>query len=516
MATTHKSTYQDILIVGAGVFGLSTALALLNRPAYNDSKITVIDSAKVLPNPVGSSVDASRIIRADYSKLSYGKLATLAQEHWRDQTDSGWGGQGRYTETGFVQTGEGDNTYYAREALKCVQEIAKAGFPMDSTKIQELHTRDEIRKASKLPGVSGDTGYANWNSGWADAEKGVAHAIHKIKTHPNAQGRISIKPGHAVAQLLFSDSTNQCTGVICKNGTQISADLTILATGAWTGSLFNLHNRCLATGQALAYLQISKEEQEFLNDIPVIINWARGTFVIAPRNRELKIARHGFGYRNPVSVQHTSSLKSDSGKLAKHRASVPRTDTHIPTEAEVVLREALAELFPPDLDPASLPPECPKTLSTISTRPFTNTRLCWYTDTPTGDFLIDWPPLPSSGTDANRSLFIATGGSGHGYKFLPILGEYIVDAVEGNLDAEYATLWAWPSDDKLKEEHNLGSPDKTETIDITLLEGSSGGQGLRTFLECKDGSRGGPKGMILREELDKGVAVVSVHAASKL
>jgi sarcosine oxidase/L-pipecolate oxidase len=30
-----------------------------------------------------------------------------------------------------------------------------------------------------------------------------------------------------------------------------------------------------------------------------------------------------------------------------------------------------------------------------------------------------------------EGLFLATGGSGHGYKFLPVIGERIVDVVEG-------------------------------------------------------------------------------------
>lgn len=503
MASVNGSVPREILIVGAGVFGLSTALALLERPAYNGTRITVIDSAQTLPNPVGSSVDASRIIRADYSKLAYAKLACLAQEHWRDQTPSGWGGQGRYAETGFVQTGDEGQEAYARDALVSVKELAKAGFSLDAAKIQELKTQEEIRKASRLPGISGDSGYANWNSGWADAEKCVAHAIQKIKTHHNSRDRISINPGHEVIRLLFSNSTNQCTGVVCRNGVSLSADLTILASGAWTPSLVNLQNRCLATGQALGYLKITKEEQDYLTDTPVVINWTRGTFVIPPQNQELKIARHGFGYRNPVTVEHSSSTKSDT----RHHVSVPRTDTQIPVEAEKALRDGLAELFPPDLDPASLPPNCPKSLSTISTRPFTYTRLCWYTDTPTGDFLIDWPPLPSSDNAVNRSLFVATGGSGHGFKFLPILGQYIVDAIEGTLDSEYAALWAWPSDKWLKEEHDLGGEEE-ETIDTAPVDGVNGSIGLRNFFECKDGSRGGAKGLILQEELQRGVAVV--------
>lgn len=476
-----SSPPQDILIVGAGVFGLSTALTFLDRSPYDKSRITVIDSAAILPNPVGSSVDASRIIRADYAQPTYAKLACIAQESWRDQSPTGWGGQGRYTETGFVLTGDAGQDAYNKAAMQNVQDLARQGLPMQMEKIQELNDSESIRAATGLPGVSGTTGYANWNSGWADAERGVAFALYKIKTHPNNKSRVNVRPNCKVDHLLTSTS-GQCTGVELTNGEKINADLTVLATGAWTPSLFNLSQRCLATGQVIGYLQVTPEEQAYLEKTPVVINFARGTFVMPPQNHELKIARHGFGYRNPEPVHQS---------VTDRQVSVPKTDTQIPPEADVALRAALAELFPPETSSLPSKPSSastlareakyPKSLTTISTRPWSKTRICWYTDTPTGNFLFDYPPLPSS-SEKNNSLFLATGGSGHGYKFFPILGNYIVDAIERNLEPEYAQLWKW-------ELHQESQPMGEE------------------FTECKDGSRGGPKGLLLQQELERAGAL---------
>jgi trans-aconitate methyltransferase len=52
---------EDVIIIGAGVFGLSTALALARR--YPATRVTVIDR---LEPPVldGSSVDTTRCIRS--------------------------------------------------------------------------------------------------------------------------------------------------------------------------------------------------------------------------------------------------------------------------------------------------------------------------------------------------------------------------------------------------------------------------------------------------------------------
>jgi sarcosine oxidase/L-pipecolate oxidase len=56
--------------------------------------------------------------------------------------------------------------------------------------------------------------------------------------------------------------------------------------------------------------------------------------------------------------------------------------------------------------------------------------------TPTHDFLIT--PHPHC-----ASLYIATGGSFHSWKFLPVIGEYVKDMLEGTLPEKYAERWHW-------------------------------------------------------------------------
>lgn len=69
---------EDILIVGAGIFGLTTALELRER-GYE--KITVLDRY-ARPVPDGSSVDISRVIRFDYGDPVYAKMALEAMKGW--------------------------------------------------------------------------------------------------------------------------------------------------------------------------------------------------------------------------------------------------------------------------------------------------------------------------------------------------------------------------------------------------------------------------------------------------
>lgn len=56
---------------------------------------------------------------------------------------------------------------------------------------------------------------------------------------------------------------------------------------------------------------------------------------------------------------------------------------------------------------------------------------------PTGDFIVTHHPH-------RTGLFLATGGSGHGFKFLPVLGPHIVDILLRLPGARFAAKWRWP------------------------------------------------------------------------
>jgi sarcosine oxidase/L-pipecolate oxidase len=433
------STY---LIIGAGEFGLSTGLSLLRR--HPTAHITILDSSPTLPNPTGSSVDASRIVRADYAHASYARLALEAQHLWRDTSPSGWGGEGRYHEPGFLLTADKGMEGYLRCSLGNVKGL------IGGEKVEELYGREEICRASGYAGASGDWGYCNWSSGWADAEAVVGFVLKKVKQE--GEGRVVIRPGVRVERLLF-DGEGRCEGVRTGEGEEVRAEQTILAAGAWSGCLVDLRGRAMATGQPLAYIGISEEEQERMGKRPTIMNMSRGMFVIPPRKRELKVARHGFGYQNLKTLPATWKSKGscmNNGTGAKGdedmvEISVPEVKTSIPKEAELACREALREVIPE-----------------MAEREFARTRICWYCDTADGNFIITHHPK-------HKNLFVATGGSGHGFKFFPVIGEKIVDILEGK-QTEYAELWRW----------------RDPVMD---------------FAYCDDGSRSGPKGMLLHEEL---------------
>jgi glycine/D-amino acid oxidase-like deaminating enzyme len=57
--------------------------------------------------------------------------------------------------------------------------------------------------------------------------------------------------------------------------------------------------------------------------------------------------------------------------------------------------------------------------------PVTETRVCQYENTSNGDFLIDLHP-------EFDNVWLVGGGSGHGFKHGPVVGEYVTARVEGS------------------------------------------------------------------------------------
>ncbi|KAK3381604.1 putative fructosyl amino acid protein [Podospora didyma] len=486
LPTSPFSAPTSILIIGSGAFGLSTALALAQRPDFSQSSITVIDRADPLSPPSkpdvlfpardAASVDTSRVIRADYPDHAYAALAAEAQVQWRKQTNpNDLGAQGRYHESGLVLVADtptvppplaaetsavgGNNSPgrckktgmdYARGSWANVLSLASHDSAVDH--IRELPDTAAIRDAVGTGGCSGSWGYVNKGSGWADAGAAMAWLFDQVKQ----TRRVKFVAG-TVASLEHNGAA--VTGAKLSDGRTISVELIVLAAGSWTGSLLDMAGQATATGQVMAYLDLTEAEQEQLGKMPVLLNLTTGLFIIPPANRVLKVARHAYGYVNPTTLETVPLPSSPTSTSTTDVFSHPRThisdpSLSIPMEGAEELREALRQMIP---------------LPELRDRPFSSTRLCWYMDTPTGDFLIDYHPHW-------KNLFVATGGSGHGFKFMPVIGEKITDRIAHNGPPEFKGKWDW-------------KPTTGSEWESVITE---------------DGSRGGRPGLILAVELSKG------------
>ena len=338
-------------------------------------------------------------------------------------------------------------------------------------KVEALGAWEDVRRvfgAGVGRGV-GEMGYVNWSSGWVDAGGAMKRVMalvvamareRNIGRMGEGEGRVVFKRAKAT-NLLFdkcADEQRSVKGACLDTNEDIAADLTILAAGACSGALLDLSDRAEARGQVLTYVSLSPVEARSLNQMPVLLNLSSGLFIVPPARDPasgewvLKVARHAYGYKNPTPVSpegkpFTTSLPSSS-------SSTLFSHIIIPPEGEQACRTFLRHAIP-----------------WLGERPFCAKRLCWYTDTPTGDFLVTYHPYL-------KNCFLATGGSGHAFKFLPVIGEKVVMALEGVLEGELEALWGWREGDV------------------------RGG-----FEGCEDGSRGGGRGMVLREEMERGMVL---------
>ncbi len=93
------------------------------------------------------------------------------------------------------------------------------------------------------------------------------------------------------------------------------------------------------------------------------------------------------------------------------------------------LKPSKPELFAPERFPVfgdekNLREFLASTFPSLANAPILYTRVCMYSDTHDGHFWIARDP-------EREGLVVAAGDSGHGFKFAPVLGEIIADALEG-------------------------------------------------------------------------------------
>lgn len=361
---TPHSLAEPILIIGAGLFGLTQALELAIR-GYE--KVTVLDRM-VPPVPDGSSVDFNRVIRYDYADPFYGKIAQEAMKGW---TSEPW--DSFYHNTGFVMASEACNEPYIQQCRKILKEQKQSFTDFDSSR--ELARQFPVLRG----GLEGSSGYINPSGGWANAEGAIKELYQRC-----IEKGVSFMFGQrgTVTSLLRDGET--LLGVHTLSG-PVFCSKVILSTGAWTNRLINATSATSASGQPVGFVQLTAEEAKTLEAMPVVINLTSGVFIFppTPETHLLKVARHSHGFEIDVQLPLVKHVISAPNLLSNNAAS-----SFIPDEADAALKEGLRYILPQFAD-----------------RPFARRRLCWYSDTPKGDFLVDnYPGI--------KGLFVAAGGAG--------------------------------------------------------------------------------------------------------
>ncbi|KAF9892249.1 hypothetical protein FE257_002026 [Aspergillus nanangensis] len=411
---------SKIVIIGAGIFGLSTAAQLASEGHRN---ILVLDR-HVPPVPDGSSSDISRVIRFDYADDDYLRIAHEAYLKWQQSAKY----KGIFYSAPYILTGN-TSEHGQSWIKKTTAALTQRNLPW-----QKIDDAAEAKKkypvlSGALAGGSNFFGYDNQQAGWADASK----AVSQLRDDCIELGVsfISGRAGTVVA--LDTDPNKKITAVRTLAGTSVEGDHFILTAGAWSAGLVPMYHSTLATAQAVGYVRLSESEMQKYADLPIYANFSTGWFNFPPHeeSKMLKMAVHGWGYTRTPN-------REEQRAMGKHADSSPpmipprERRNFAPVEAEQRLRQGLCEILPE-----------------LGDRPFDRVALCWYTDTPTGDFIMDFHP-------DYANLFIGGAGSGHAFKFLPVLGEYMSLALKKTLPSQLAQKWRFRKDYATQEDAFVG------------------------------------------------------------
>lgn len=268
--------------------------------------------------------------------------------------------------------------------------VTKTTNALDKKKLPwyKLESAESTRK--QFPVLTGELanpgffGYNNHQAGWADAAK----AVSQLRDDCLELG-VSFISGRAGTVVGFdTDPGKKITAVRCLNGDRVSGDHFVLAAGAWSSGLVPMYNSTLATAQVLGYMRLTPTEMQKYKSLPIYSNSSTGWFNFPPHEdfQTLKVAIHGWGYtRTPTSDDlNANKFNQSSPPLIPPRERI----NFVPEDAATRLKDGLVEMLPELRD-----------------RPFEKLAMCWYTDTPTGDFIMDWHPEYSN-------LFVGGGGSG--------------------------------------------------------------------------------------------------------
>jgi sarcosine oxidase / L-pipecolate oxidase len=211
---TPNSSY---LIVGAGVFGASTALQLIRK--YPHATVNLVD--RTIPCHAGASWDCSKVVRADYPDIFYMEKALEAMEAWRaDPIYSQF-----YHQSGLMWV---DSKGWAQSVIENYNRLgADANVRIaDPNEVKKLYggifENAEYGDGAEI--------LINESSGWVDASEALKNVIDAAV----AAGARCIEAD--IASLEFGDG-GSCIGVKSVSGQTISAAKIILATGAQTSKL---------------------------------------------------------------------------------------------------------------------------------------------------------------------------------------------------------------------------------------------------------------------------------------
>jgi sarcosine oxidase len=332
------------IVVGAGVFGVSTAREL-GRRGWD---VTVVE--QYVPGTVRSASGGdTRLIRFAHGEVEwYSLLARRARGLWQELESET--GTRLFDPVGIAWFDSGDGDFTARSE----ETLTRLGMPC------ERLTPEEAQRL--YPSLGGD----DLRSVLFEPDAGVLYA--RLATQALARG-LRIETRCATPE------------------DPPQADVVVWACGAWLPKIF----------PGLVELRISRRDVFFFG---VDGSWA-GT----PGFCDYDAPAYGHGELGGLGMKIAPDGPGEEVD--------PDTLDRLPLASnEQLAREYAARRFP-----------------ALANAPLIGARVCQYSLTGDTHFLVDRHP-------AHRHWWLLGGGSGHGFKHGPALGEYVADCIEGAREPE--------------------------------------------------------------------------------
>jgi glycine/D-amino acid oxidase-like deaminating enzyme len=374
------ATKPHIAVIGAGAFGGWTALYLLRSGA----QVTLLD-AWGPGNSRASSGGETRIMRGAYGPdQPYTKLAARALDLWK-QHEAQWK-QNFFFPIGVLWMAEADDTY-ERGSLPFLKD---AGIPFERLEVKELERRWPQINFDKV-----EWGIYEPQSGYLLARASTQAVVDRFMAEGGEYRQAAVAAqdleGGQWRALSLSDgssSNGSTSNDSTSKGSTLAADRYVFACGPWLGKLFP---------QTIGPHFVSTRQEVFFF----------GTPAGDPRYNEGNVpvwADHSdhFIYGIPGNQGRGFKMADDTRGPEFDPTSGQRIVTE---EGLAAARRYLAYRFPG-----------------MKNAPLVETRVCQYENTTDHNFIVDRHP-------GNADVWIVGGGSGHGFKHGPALGEMVAQLV---------------------------------------------------------------------------------------
>lgn len=319
-------------------------------------------------HPRSSSGGATRIIRATYGpRRIYTRLAARALDLWR-RHDEQWH-HGCLQPTGALwMSGEDDR--FARDSEAALRDEGLA--------VEVMTGPDAAGRWPQMDFTDVTSVLYEPDAGYLFASRACGAVVRQFVAEGGTYRAAEVLPPVDPGVVTLAD------------GSSLTADHIVYACGPWLPSLFPdfLRGLITPTRQVVHYFQAPEGSTAFSSpNLPV---WLE----LGPR------VMYGF----PTNDAHWFKIADDTSGPPIDPTTDPRTITD---DDVAPVRSYLARRFP-----------------ALADAPWVSGEVCQYEATPDSHFIIDTHP------DGPRT-WIVGGGSGHGFKMGPAVGEVMANAVFG-------------------------------------------------------------------------------------